>query len=189
MGEYDRQRFDEHLDRYLKADKRRHCHRSGTINPSTGLLYGAALTIALGLLGYNVVVNDQISIATMLILLVSLAGLAYPDRRMDAAAESDSSCQSFGSRDLRVPRTAARACTKMWEPISSTPLKEQITFENVSSSRAGRAQAARVALSLEIPAGSRTAIMGQDEDAKLALVCLIPRLLDPRVGPRVDRRP
>ena len=37
-------------------------------------------------------------------------------------------------------------------------------------------------VSAEIPAGSRTAIMGLDEDAKLAMVCLIPRLIDPKVG-------
>ena len=77
VGEYDRQRFDEHLERYQQADTRR-IITSAPLNPSTGLLYGAALAIALGLLGYNVVVNEQISIATMLILLVSLAGLAYP---------------------------------------------------------------------------------------------------------------
>jgi ATP-binding cassette subfamily B protein len=77
VGDYDRQRFDEHLDRYLRADTRR-IITSAPVNPSAGLLYGAALAIALGLLGYNVVVNDQVSIATMLILLVSLAGLAYP---------------------------------------------------------------------------------------------------------------
>ena len=38
------------------------------------------------------------------------------------------------------------------------------------------------AISVEIPAGSRTAIMGQDDDSKLALACLIPRLIDPRSG-------
>ena len=60
-------------------------------------------------------------------------------------------------------------------------LKEQITFENVElESRSGRRLLEGV--SVEIPAGSRTAIMGQDEDAKLALVCLIPRLIDPRSG-------
>ena len=80
---YDRQRFDEHLERYRRSGQRGGSSPA-PINPSTGLLYGAALTIALGLLGYNVVVNDQISIATMLILLVSLAGLAYPDLGMAA---------------------------------------------------------------------------------------------------------
>ena len=78
VGDYDRQRFDEHLDRYLQADKRR-IVTSAPINPSAGLLYGARTDDrGTGLLGYNVVVSDQISIATLLILLVSLAGLAYP---------------------------------------------------------------------------------------------------------------
>jgi ABC-type multidrug transport system fused ATPase/permease subunit len=61
------------------------------------------------------------------------------------------------------------------------PVREQITFENVElESRSGRRLLEGI--SMEIPAGARTAIMGQDEDAKLALVCLIPRLIDPRSG-------
>ena len=178
-GEYDRQRFDEHLDRYLEADSRR-IITSSQINPSTGLLYAAALTIAMGLLGYNVVVNDQISIATMLILLVSLAGLAYPISEWLRLGKSI--------------RQANRSARGVFEFLERRPelhqnvgahflnaLKEQITFENVElESRSGRRLLE--GLSLEIPANSRTAIMGQDEDAKLALVCLIPRLIDPRAG-------
>ena len=162
-----------------KADTRR-IITSAPINPSAGLLYGAALTIALGLLGYNVVVNDQISIATMLILLVSLAGLAYPI--------------SEWVRLGKAIRQANRSARGIFEFLERRPelhqnvgahflnaLKEQITFENVElESRSGRRLLESI--SLEIPAGSRTAIMGQDEDAKLALVCLIPRLLDPRSG-------
>ena len=180
VGEYDRQRFDEHLDRYLKPTARR-IITSSPINPSTGLLYGAALTIALGLLGYNVVVNDQISIATMLILLVSLAGLAYPIAEW--------------LRLRKTIRQANRSSRGIFEFLERRPelhqnvgahflnaLKEQITLENVElESRSGRRLLEGV--SVEIPAGSRTAIMGQDEDAKLALVCLIPRLIDPRVRP------
>jgi ATP-binding cassette subfamily B protein len=179
VGEYDRQRFDEHLDRYLKADKRR-IVTSAPINPSAGLLYGAALTIALGLLGWNVVVNDQVSIATMLILVVSLAGLAYPIAEW--------------IRLGKAIRHANRSARGIFEFLERRPelhqnvgahflnaLKEQITFDRVElESRSGRRLLE--SLSLEIPAGSRTAIMGQDEDAKLALVCLIPRLLDPRSG-------
>ena len=40
VGEYDRQRFDEHLERYQQADTRR-IVTSMPLNPSTGLLYGA----------------------------------------------------------------------------------------------------------------------------------------------------
>jgi ABC-type multidrug transport system fused ATPase/permease subunit len=179
VGDFDRQRFDEHLDRYLRADRRR-IITSAPINPSTGLLYGAALTIALGLLGYNVVVNDQISIATMLILLVSLAGLGYPI--------------SEWLRLGKATRQANRSARGIFEFLERRPelhqnvgahflnaLKEQISLENVElESRSGRRLLE--GLSAEIPAGSRTAIMGQDEDAKLALVCLIPRLIDPRSG-------
>jgi ABC-type multidrug transport system fused ATPase/permease subunit len=66
------------------------------------------------------------------------------------------------------------------------PPKEQVAFENVSlESRSGRKLLE--GFSAEIPAGARTAILGLDEDAKLALLCLVPRLLDPRVGKiRVD---
>ena len=179
VQEYDRQRFDEHLDRYLEADRRR-IITSSPINPSTGLLYGAALTIAMGLLGYNVVVNDQISIATMLILLVSLAGLAYPI--------------SEWLRLRKSTRQANRSSRAVFEFLERRPelhqnvgahflnaLKEQISLENVElESRSGRRLLE--GLSVEIPANSRTAIMGPDEDAKLALVCLIPRLIDPRAG-------
>jgi ABC-type multidrug transport system fused ATPase/permease subunit len=179
VGDYDRQRFDEHLDRYQEADKRR-IVTSAPLNASTGLLYGAGLTIALGLLGYNVVVNDHISIATMLILLVSLAGLAHPITEW------------LGMR--KSIRQANRSARSVFEFLERRPelhqnvgalflnaLKEQISLENVElESRSGRRLLDGV--TVEIPAGGRTAIIGADDDEKLALVCLIPRLIDPRVG-------
>jgi ATP-binding cassette, subfamily B, bacterial len=179
VGEYDRQRFDEHLDRYLRADMRR-IVTSAPINPATGLLYGAALTIALGLLGYNVVVNDRISIATMLILVVSLAGLGHPIwewlRLGKATRQANRSMRGIFEFLERRPELHQNVGAHFLNA-----LKDQITFENVElESRSGRRLLEGV--SLEIPAGSRTAIMGQDEDSKLALACLIPRLLDPRSG-------
>jgi ABC-type multidrug transport system fused ATPase/permease subunit len=60
-------------------------------------------------------------------------------------------------------------------------LKDHIVLENVTlKSRSGRTLLDQV--SVEIPAGSRTAIMSPDEDSKLALACLIPRLIDPQAG-------
>jgi ATP-binding cassette, subfamily B, bacterial len=179
VGEYDRQRFDEHLDRYQRADSRR-IVTSLPLNPSTGLLYGAAVAIALGVLGYNVIVNELITIATMLILLVSLAGLAYPVTEW--------------LRMRKAIRHANRSARGIFEFLERRPelhqnvgahflnaLKDQIAIENVElESRSGRALLEGV--SVEIPAGSRTALMGDNEDSKLALVCLIPRLIDPRSG-------
>jgi len=58
---------------------------------------------------------------------------------------------------------------------------DRIRFEGITlSNRSGRVLLEGV--TAEIPAGSRTAIMGLDEDAKHALVCLIPRLIDPQAG-------
>ncbi len=179
VGDYDRQRFDEHLARYQKADARR-IVTSGPLNPSTGLLYGAGLAIALGLLGYNVVESHRISIASMLILFVSLAGLAHPIAEW--------------VRMTRAIRHANRSARGIFEFLERRPelhqnvgaqflnaLKDQITLEKVDlESRSGRHLLREV--SLEIPAGTRTAIMGEDDDAKLALACLIPRLIDPKSG-------
>ena len=179
VGDYDRQRFDEHLERYQKADARR-IFTGGPVNPSTGLLYGAGLAIALGVLGYNIVINEYISIATMLILLVSLAGLVHPIAEW--------------LRTQKSIRQANRSARGIFEFLERRPelhqnvgahflnaLQEQISFEDVDlESRSGRRLLE--GLSVEIPAGCRTAIIGQDDDEKLALVCLIPRLIDPRAG-------
>jgi ATP-binding cassette, subfamily B, bacterial len=176
---YDRQRFDEHLDRFREADFRR-IATEPKINPTTALLYGAALAVALGLLGYSVLIREQISIATMLVLLAALAGLAYP--------------LTEWLKMRRTIRQANRSAAGIFEFLERSPelhqnvgahflgaLKEQIALEGVTlKSRSGRTLLDQV--SVEIAAGARTAIMGLDEDSKLALACLIPRLIDPQAG-------
>ncbi len=175
---YDRQRFDEHLDRFREADFRR-IVTEPKLNPTTALLYGAALAIALGQLGYTVLIREQM-ITTMLVLLAALAGLAHPIAEW-----------------LKVRRTirqANRSAAGIFEFLGRSPelhqnvgahflaaLKEQIVLDHVTlKSRSGRTLLEHV--STEIPAGSRTVIMGLDEDSKQALACLIPRLTDPQAG-------
>jgi len=175
---YDRQRFDEHLDRFREADFRR-IVTEPKLNPTTALLYGAALAIALGQLGYTVLIREQM-ITTMLVLLAALAGLAHPIAEW-----------------LKVRRTirqANRSAAGIFEFLGRSPelhqnvgahflaaLKEQIVLDHVTlKSRSGRTLLEQV--STEIPAGSRTVIMGLDEDSKQALACLIPRLTDPQAG-------
>jgi ATP-binding cassette subfamily B protein len=116
----------------------------------------------------------------MVILLVSLEGLAYPVAQW--------------VRMRKTLRHANRSARGVFEFLERRPelhqnvgahflnaLKEQITLENVElESRSGRSLLEGI--SLEIPAGSRTALMGDNDDSKLALACLIPRLIDPRSG-------
>ncbi|WP_337177187.1 ABC transporter ATP-binding protein [Paludisphaera sp.] len=179
VEEFDRRRFDEHLERYQEADVRRMVAH-GSLTDSPALLYGAAAATALGLLGYNVVVKDRISIATMLILVASLAGLAFPLLRW--------------SRMRQAIRHANRSATEIFEFLARSPelhqnvgaeflppMRDRIVLEDVTlESRSGRLLLDRV--SLAIPAGGRTALVGLDEDSKLALACLIPRLIDPQAG-------
>ena len=183
---YDRQRFDEHLERFREADARRFL-TGGKPSTTTALLYGAAATAALGLLGYNILVTDHISIATMLILLASLAGLIGPIVEW--------------YRMRRAIRLADRSATEVFEFLERStelhqnvgaeflaPVKNQIALENVTlESRSGRTLLDQV--SVEIPARGRTAVMGVDDDSKLAFACLIPRLIDPQSGRvRIDGR-
>ncbi len=144
------------------------------------MLFGAALALALGLLGFNLVAKRNIAIGTMLILLVSLTGLAYPIMEL--------------IRHRKVIRHANRSAAGIFEFLERKPElhqdvrahfleppREQISLEHVSlESRSGRVLLDDV--SVDIPAGARTALLGQQDDSKLALACLIPRLIDPKSG-------
>ena len=181
----DRQRFHEHLERFREADARR-MKTEGWMNPTSWLLYGAACALALGMLGYGVVKTRQLSPAAALVVTASLVGLIYPIRAW--------------LRMRKLIRQANRSAGGIFDYLEHktdllqhgganflAPMKERITLENVTleSRSAIEASAGRVLLegiSVEFPAGSRTAIMSLDEDAKHALVCLIPRLIDPKVG-------
>ena len=89
---------------------------------------------------------------TMLILLVSLAGLAYPITEWLRHEQGDPPGQSLGPRHLRVPRAAGPSFIRTSAPSSSNALKEQIAIENVAlESRSGRGLLEGV--SVEIPAG------------------------------------
>ncbi len=179
VEEYDRQRFDEHLERFENADYRRMV-TGGQPSPTTILLFGAALSVTLGLLGYNVLFTKQIAIGTMVILFVALTGLAYPImewiRLQKALKQANRSAGGIFEFLERKPELHQVSGAHFLEPP-----QEQIALEHVSlESRSGRVLLDDV--SVEIPAKSRTALLGLQEDSKLALACLVPRLIDPKSG-------
>lgn len=179
VEEYDRERFDEHLERLQRADLRR-IVTGGRFNPSTIMLFGAALAVAIGLLGYNVVFNKQIAIGTMLVLLLSLTGLAYPIaewlRLQKALRVANRSAGAILEFLERKPELHQDVRAHFLEPP-----RQRISLEHVSlESRSGRVLLDDV--SVDIPAGARTSLLGLQDDSKLALACLIPRLIDPKEG-------
>ena len=179
MEDVDKQRFDEHLERYRAADARR-IKTEGRLNTSTGLLCGVSTIAAISVLSFSVLVTRRVGPSTALMLAASLSGLVHPLLEWQAMR-----------RAVRLANSSARGIFEFLERRPELqqqggaqflpPIRERITFEDVMLlSASGRTLLDGV--SAEIPAGSRTAIMGLDEDAKLAMVCLIPRLIDPKVG-------
>ncbi len=179
MENIDKQRFDEHLERFREADARR-IKTEGWFNPTTGLLYGVSAILALSLLGYGVAVSHRLAPASALVLVGSLAGLAYPAlewvRMRKALRQANRSAAGIFEFLERKPELHQHGGAQFLPP-----LRDRISLENVTlESRSGRVLLEGV--SAEFPVGSKTAIMSLDEDAKHALVCLIPRLIDPKVG-------
>jgi ATP-binding cassette, subfamily B, bacterial len=179
MENVEKPRFDEHLERFRAADVRR-IQTEGRLNPTTGLLYGVALVLAIGFLGSIVMVTHRLAPASALVLFAALVGLAHPIverlRMVKAVRRANRSAGAVFEFLDRKP--------ELQEPGGAQflpPLRDRISFENVTlESHSGRTLLDNV--SVEMPAGSRTAIMSLDEDAKHTMVCLIPRLIDPKVG-------
>jgi len=176
---FDKQRFDEHLERLWEADARR-IKTEGRLNPTIGLLFGSAAIFALGVLCHATLVSRSFSPAALLVLVATLASLVYPIRQWltlrHAIHQANRTSTTVFEFLERKPELLQHGGARFL-----APLQDRISFENVTlASRSGRVLLEGV--SAEFPAGTRTAIMSQEEDTKQALVCLIPRLIDPKVG-------
>ncbi len=178
MENVDKQRFDDHLEAYGAADIRRIIHEP-KISPTSALVIAVAVILAAGFLAASVVLVG-LSPASALLLALAVGTMVRPTfdwltyRR--SVAQADRSAAGIFTYLERKPELH-QAGGAMFLP----PIKQQISFENVTlESRSGRMLLN--GLTVEIPAGKKTSIMALDEEAKHALVCLIPRLIDPKVG-------
>ncbi len=178
MENIDKQRFDEHLEQHREAENRRILHEART-SPAAILLICAAATLGVGLLAEGVVINGQ-SAASALMLVVALLGLIAPGvnwmMMKRAVRQADRSAEGVFGYLERKPELH-QAGGAMFLP----PIREKISFENVTL-EGGSGRVLFDGLTVEIPAKSKTSIMSLDDEAKTAMVCLIPRLIDPKVG-------
>jgi ATP-binding cassette subfamily B protein len=181
MEAVDKDRFDAHLNDYQQADNRR-ARTEAAVKPTLILLAGIALILGLGLIGYAVAgrADQPTSLAAAITVVVALAGLVLLVRRMleihETIRRADrSSSTVFEYLDRRPELLMAPGAQFL------APLKDRITFENVSLEDPNHRMILS-GVSTEIRAGTRVAVLGLDEGAKRALVCLIPRLIDPTVG-------
>ena len=174
----DNRRFDEHLDDHREADTNR-LKLDRTIGLGPILLLGIAGAVVLGMVG-SLIIAGRLDVAAALTLLLTLglmgqtiADLSWMTRRRRRAARASASVVAFLDRRpeiLQVPNA------KFLSPVRERIVLENVTVEGPTGRRLLEG------VSLELPAGSKTAIMGRDEDSKMALVCLLPRLLDPKTG-------
>ncbi|HEV3167096.1 MAG TPA: ABC transporter ATP-binding protein [Isosphaeraceae bacterium] len=178
MEQVDSRRFDEHLERFAASDVRR-IRTEGTMSPTSTLLVGAAMIMSAGLVGFNIL-EDKISPGAAAILIGALVGLWRPlenwrnmHKSLRQANRSAGAVFEFLERKPELHQAGGAKFLP--------PLREKITFEDISlQSHSGRILLDGV--TFEIPARTRTGILGLDEDSKHALACLIPRLIDPKYG-------
>lgn len=174
----DKRRFEDHLEEYRAADRRRLMVEGSPISANL-LLFGAAGAVALGLAGDSVL-SRRVQPSTALMLAICLGLLALPavrwirmHRRLRVAGDAAGQICRFLDRK---PELLQIANAKFLPPM-----RDRISFENVTvTSPSGRKLVE--GLTLQIPAHSRMAIMGRDGESNHALACLIPRLIDPSSG-------
>jgi ABC-type multidrug transport system fused ATPase/permease subunit len=174
----DKRRFEEHLDQHRTADRRRLMAEGSPVS-SALMVHAAAGALALAVVGYGLL-DRRVDPARALMLMVSLGLLVVPvagwlaaRRKIRRAGEAATAISRFLSRKPELLQVSQARFLQ--------PIRDQISLENVTvQGPSGRALLD--AISLQIPALSRTAIMGRDEDSKHALACLIPRLIDPSSG-------
>lgn len=174
----DRQRFEEHLALFQAADRQR--MRGDTrLHPTFWLMLGVMVLLAIGMLAHAVL-TSTISMHGAVVLTGALLGLAWPvsewlRRRgeLDRAARSAAGIEEYLDRKPELQMTVGARFLP--------PIREKIELQDVTlEGPAGQELLHRA--SLTIPARTRTALLSLDEDAKHALVCLIPRLIDPKSG-------
>ena len=183
MENIDKQRFDDHLEAYGDADIRRMIHEP-KISPTSSLVIAVTIILASGFLAANVVLAG-LSPASALLMALAIVAMVRPTfdwiayrRAVDQANRSAGGIFAYLERKPELHQAGGASFL--------APIRDRISFENVTlESRSGRTLLD--GLTVEVPAGKKTAIMAYDEEAKHALVCLIPRLIDPKVGRiRVD---
>ena len=178
-----RNRFVEHLDRFGEAEGRG-LVVTGRAFPSALLMYGSASAMAVGVLGANVLWG-QITLTTAVLLVATLLLVAWPaelwlERRRHLAKSADAASQIEAFLDRKPELQMANNAKFL------PPLKRSIRFEDVRL-EAPDGRTLLDGFTAEVPARSRVAIMGFDEEAKHAIACLIPRLIDPSAGKvRID---
>jgi ATP-binding cassette, subfamily B, bacterial len=184
MEIFNQGRLERQLNGYARAGL--HRETSEALRIALASLGLALATIALLFIAGLIVLDNQLSLAGLVFLAVVLGCALLPvrnwleHRRVIARGEEAAvALVKFLDRPSDISQVVGAEVLP--------PLARGIEFDNVTLRDPGTNRLLLREVSFSIPAGGRVALVGSDERAKHAAVCLLLRFLDPTSGEiRID---
>lgn len=187
MELFNQSRVERQLADYAKAHLRR--SRGDAIARPLLVAVGAGAGVTLLYLGGRVILHGGLSIAGLVVLVVSFLSLYYPLR-----------CRLAYRRMLRHGREAAATLFEFLDrrgDVAAYPdaeffpgVAKGIEFSDVSVKDPNSGRVLLRKINWKIKAGTRVGIVASEHDEQMALVALLPRFLDPGEGEiKIDGRP
>jgi ABC-type multidrug transport system fused ATPase/permease subunit len=186
MELFNQSRIERQLADYLEANQMR--TRGETFARPVFFLLAMLGAVALLYLAGRLILADGTDMVNLLLLLIAFGSLYSPitarfEYRRLLRRAKDSSQQVFEFLD-RKGDLAQYADAEFLQPMSKS-----IEFVDVSVREPGTTHMLLRNVNLTIPAGKKIALVGGDENEKLAFVSLLPRFFDPSAGEvKIDGR-
>jgi len=179
MELFNQSRVERQLDRYARSLQRRYLQKA-FFGQTLTLLAVLALALLLYGAGWNILSNN-LGVAATITVVAALISMYWP---IWSWFETQ--------RTLRRARTASATVFAFLDKRGDVgqivgaeflpPLSHQLEFRGVSLREPGTGRVLLDDVNLEIKAGERVGIVGQEALETHALVYLVPRFLDPREG-------
>jgi len=183
MEPYSQERFERHLADQMAAEQRR-LRSLSAVGPAAEFVTLTVVGLIVGLASLNLLAG-VLSPGSTVAFYASIAGMYWPIAaiwrgclKLRAAMSASITLCDFLDQHAQLVQVAGASFLP--------PVRDSIEFDRVRVVEPS-GTVLLDDINLEIPAGTRTAVMGLDEREKRALVFLIPRFLDPTEGQvRID---
>ncbi len=175
--------FERDLAQFASSEQHR-LSSASAVRPLIDLVVVLCITLVVGLASFNLML-DALSPFSTVVLYASLISLYWPvqsitarDKTIRAGVEAAKPLFAFLDQQTRLVEIVGAQFL--------SPMSKSLEFDGIRAQDPGSPPVLD-GLNLTIRAGSRVAIVGMDEQAKRALVYMIPRFLDPTDGQvRID---
>ena len=186
MEFFNQSRVERQLSDHSEATLKR--SRGESLARPVFVLLALMGTIALLYLAGRLILVDGTDLVNLFLLLISFMSLYLPitarfEYRKFYRRGRESSAVIFEFLDRRSD------VAQMGDAEFLQPMSKQLEFLDVSLRDPGSTRMLLKGITLKLPAGQKIALVGPDENEKLALIYLLPRFFDPSTGEvRIDGR-